>query len=67
MNIVIEWLQANAEFYPEDNVYAIDGGYCDSEVFTISDDKIRIDYSDEYGGMSDRELTVEEFIEEYIK
>ena len=67
MNQVIDWLKENAEFFPDDNAYSIEGGYCDSEVFTIKDDKILVEYSDEYGGMSDRELTVQEFTEEYIK
>ncbi len=67
MNEVIDWLKANAEFYPDDNCYAFEGGYCDSELFRISGDKISVEYSDEYGGMSDRELTVQEFTEEYIK
>ena len=67
MNEVIDWLKANAIFYPDDNCYAFEGGYCDSELFRISGDKISVEYSDEYGGMSDRELTVQEFTEEYIK
>jgi len=67
MNEVIDWLKANARFYPDDNCYAFEGGYCDSELFRISGDKISVEYSDEYGGISDRELTVQEFTEEYIK
>lgn len=66
MESVVQWLEANAEFDSEQNAYYDEGGYCDSTRFQIIGDKINVYWSDEYGQDSDRDLTIDEFKQEYM-
>ena len=66
MNEVIQWLKANTEFDPTNNTYYDRGGYCDSTVFEIEGDIITRVYSNEYGDYNYDEMTIEQFIQEYV-
>jgi hypothetical protein len=66
MNEVIQWLKENTEFDSVNNRYFDEGGYCDSTVFEIEGDIINRIYSSEYGDYEHDEMTVEQFVQEYM-